>query len=87
MILGNEGSQVSVVFGPAVEAIRSAEALAKPGDIILSPKAWQLYDGQNLIVEVLKDERAVKVGLKPHHTNRLSELFFFYSLLLYTLYT
>ncbi|MCI4382067.1 hypothetical protein PGIGA_G00259470 [Pangasianodon gigas] len=59
--VGDEEHQICVVFGPAVEDIRSAEALAEPGKIILSPEAWRLYDRENLTVEPIENEEAVTI--------------------------
>lgn len=63
--LRDEEREVSVVTGPAVDEIRSAEVLAKHGDIILSSEAWQLCDRINFTVKAI-DNGAVKVSLKPH---------------------
>lgn len=62
MRLGDGDSEVCVVTGPAVDEIRSAEPLAEDGDIILSAEAWKLCNRENLTVEHIGDEEAVKVG-------------------------
>ncbi|XP_017328237.1 adenylate cyclase type 10 [Ictalurus punctatus] len=61
MRLGDEEHQVCAVIGPAVEEIRSAEALLDHGDFILCPEAWRHCDRQNLTVENIENEEAVKV--------------------------
>ncbi|XP_053507957.1 adenylate cyclase type 10-like isoform X1 [Ictalurus furcatus] len=49
------------VFGPAVEELRSAQALLKHGDIVLCPEAWPFCGRQNLTVKHTENEEAVKV--------------------------
>lgn len=78
---GDEEHQVCVVFGPAVDEIWSAEELAEPAQIILSPKAWRLCDRKNLTVEHIENEEAVKIGPKPCLTD-MSDTPFLNSLLL-----
>ncbi|XP_017334805.1 adenylate cyclase type 10 [Ictalurus punctatus] len=61
MRLGDEERQVCAVIGPAVEEIRSVQALLEHGVIILCPEAWRHCDRQNLTVENIANEDAVKV--------------------------
>ncbi|XP_053473435.1 adenylate cyclase type 10-like isoform X3 [Ictalurus furcatus] len=55
------GDKFCAVIGPAVEEIRSIEAWLQHGDIILCPEAWRQCDRQNLTVENIENEEAVKV--------------------------
>lgn len=67
--LGDQESGVCFVIGPAVDKILSAVALADHCDIVLSPETWRLCNLQNLTIEHIGSEGAVKVGLKPHQTD------------------
>ncbi|KAF4073351.1 hypothetical protein AMELA_G00257860 [Ameiurus melas] len=59
--LGAEENQVCAVIGPAVEEIRSAQALLEHGVIVLCPEAWRLCNRQNLTVENIKNKEIVKL--------------------------
>lgn len=61
MIVGDEISQYFVVIGRAVDEVRLAEGLAVASTIILSPNAWELCERDNIAIDPIENERAVKV--------------------------
>ncbi|XP_030623566.1 adenylate cyclase type 10-like [Chanos chanos] len=68
-IVGDEGRQHFVVIGRAVDEVRLAEGLAEASTIILSPNAWELCDRDNIVIERIENERAIKVRYikrQPH---------------------
>ncbi|KAI5625268.1 hypothetical protein C0J50_15127 [Silurus asotus] len=60
--LGDEDSQVCFITGSVVDEIRSAEALAKHGDVLLSPEAHRLCNKENLTFKLLENEQAFKIN-------------------------
>ncbi|KAI5091341.1 hypothetical protein C0J45_18547 [Silurus meridionalis] len=62
MRLGDEDSQVCFITGSVVDEIRSAEALAKHGDVLLSPEAHRLCNKENLTFKLLENEQAFKIN-------------------------
>ncbi|XP_078408404.1 adenylate cyclase type 10-like [Cetorhinus maximus] len=61
VVMGDEESRYYALIGRAVDEVRKAEGLASANTIILSPNAWELCDRENLVVEKIENERAVKV--------------------------
>ncbi|CAB1327890.1 unnamed protein product [Coregonus sp. 'balchen'] len=61
VIVGDEISQYFVVIGRAVDEVRLAEGLAVASTIILSPNAWELCERDNIAIDPIENERAVKV--------------------------
>ncbi|XP_078083827.1 adenylate cyclase type 10-like [Mustelus asterias] len=61
VVMGDEESRFYALIGRAVDEVRKAEGLASANTIILSPNAWELCDRENLVVEKIENERAVKV--------------------------
>ncbi|XP_034145484.1 adenylate cyclase type 10 isoform X1 [Esox lucius] len=61
VVIGDELSQYFLVIGRAVDEVRLAEGLAVAGTIILSPNAWELCDRDNIVIDRIENERAVKV--------------------------
>uniref|UniRef100_A0A3B4CBB1 Guanylate cyclase domain-containing protein n=1 Tax=Pygocentrus nattereri TaxID=42514 RepID=A0A3B4CBB1_PYGNA len=61
VIVGDKTSQYYIVIGRAVDEVRLAESLAVAGTIILSPNAWELCARQNLAIDHIENEGAVKV--------------------------
>nr|ACA52542.1 soluble adenylyl cyclase [Squalus acanthias] len=70
VVMGDEESRYYALIGRAVDEVRKAEGLASANTIILSPNAWELCDRDNLVVEKIENERAVKVRYikrDPHY--------------------
>ncbi|XP_059503636.1 adenylate cyclase type 10-like [Stegostoma tigrinum] len=61
IVMGDEESRYYALIGRAVDEVRKAEGLASANTIILSPNAWELCDRENLVVEKIENERAVRV--------------------------
>ncbi|XP_038645596.1 adenylate cyclase type 10-like [Scyliorhinus canicula] len=61
VVMGDDESRFYALIGRAVDEVRKAEGLASANTIILSPNAWELCDRDNLVVEKIENERAVKV--------------------------
>ncbi|XP_067117035.1 adenylate cyclase type 10-like [Osmerus mordax] len=61
VIVGDDVSQYFVVIGRAVDEVRLAEGLAVASSIILSPNAWELCNRDDLLVDKIENERAVRV--------------------------
>lgn len=66
IIVGEKSRRFFAVIGPAVDEVRLTEPLANPGDIILSPKTWNLCTQEKLVIQHIENNKAVKVGFKPH---------------------
>lgn len=62
MIVGDDVSQYFVVIGRAVDEVRLAEGLAVASSIILSPNAWEQCNRDDILVDKIENERAVRVS-------------------------
>uniref|UniRef100_UPI00398F2D34 adenylate cyclase type 10-like n=1 Tax=Pristiophorus japonicus TaxID=55135 RepID=UPI00398F2D34 len=70
VVMGDDESRYYALIGRAVDEVRKAEGLASANTVILSPNAWELCDRDNLVVEKIENERAVKVRYikrDPHY--------------------
>uniref|UniRef100_A0A4W3HEB3 Guanylate cyclase domain-containing protein n=1 Tax=Callorhinchus milii TaxID=7868 RepID=A0A4W3HEB3_CALMI len=61
VVMGDHESRYYALIGCAVDEVRKAEGLALANTIILSPNAWELCDRDNIVVEQIENDRAVKV--------------------------
>ncbi|XP_046887362.1 adenylate cyclase type 10-like [Hypomesus transpacificus] len=61
VIVGDDVSQYFVVIGRAVDEVRLAEGLAVASSIILSPNAWEQCNRDDILVDKIENERAVRV--------------------------
>ncbi|XP_051883991.1 LOW QUALITY PROTEIN: adenylate cyclase type 10-like [Pristis pectinata] len=61
VVMGDEDSRYYALIGRAIDEVRKAEGLASANTVILSPNAWELCDRDNLVVEKIENERAVRV--------------------------
>ncbi|XP_072903507.1 adenylate cyclase type 10-like [Hemitrygon akajei] len=61
VVMGDEESRYYALIGRAIDEVRKAEGLASANTVILSPNAWELCDRNNLVVEKIENERAVRV--------------------------
>ncbi|XP_069791459.1 adenylate cyclase type 10-like isoform X2 [Narcine bancroftii] len=61
VVMGDEDSRYYALIGRAIDEVRKAEGLASANTVILSPNAWEMCDRDNLVVEKIENERAVRV--------------------------
>ncbi|KAF4092888.1 hypothetical protein AMELA_G00026390 [Ameiurus melas] len=61
IIVGEKSRRFFAVIGPAVDEVRLTEPLANPGDIILSPKTWNLCTQEKLVIQHIENNKAVKM--------------------------
>uniref|UniRef100_A0A674JG90 Guanylate cyclase domain-containing protein n=1 Tax=Terrapene triunguis TaxID=2587831 RepID=A0A674JG90_9SAUR len=62
LIVGDEMRQYLLVTGQQVDNVRLAQSLAQAREVILSPNCWELCDRNVLEAEMLKGQKAMKVG-------------------------
>uniref|UniRef100_A0A8C3RNN5 Guanylate cyclase domain-containing protein n=1 Tax=Chelydra serpentina TaxID=8475 RepID=A0A8C3RNN5_CHESE len=63
LIVGDEMRQYLLVTGQQVDDVRLAQSLAQAREVILSPNCWELCDRDVLEAEMLKGQKAMKVGI------------------------
>uniref|UniRef100_A0A674JHM5 Guanylate cyclase domain-containing protein n=1 Tax=Terrapene triunguis TaxID=2587831 RepID=A0A674JHM5_9SAUR len=63
LIVGDEMRQYLLVTGQQVDNVRLAQSLAQAREVILSPNCWELCDRNVLEAEMLKGQKAMKVGI------------------------
>ncbi|XP_030058327.1 adenylate cyclase type 10-like [Microcaecilia unicolor] len=65
VLIGGSGKEYCLVLGRAVDEGRLAAGLAEYNVVILSPNAWELCDRDNILINKIENERAVKLrGIK-----------------------
>ncbi|XP_050809746.1 adenylate cyclase type 10-like [Gopherus flavomarginatus] len=66
LIVGDEIRQHLLVTGQQVDDVRLAQSLAQAREVILSPNCWELCDQDVLETEMLKGQKAMKIGRLLH---------------------